>query len=227
MATTVTVEEVEQGDDMEGVEREGLFGSKHAPAPGEPVPVMPPGPATEEKEEKEKGKEKGKVVQSVAPSATGRVARQRKRQATVDAAKAGKPQEPAAPSRSILKRLETAEAEKKEREKKREEEAARKGAEKEGEKEAEKAAATKRWEEGKLSQEEGETYSAAPRPIRDLANDADAIEEVAAGQKIAHMAGIRALGSQWEENWARSHAVSLQQQRQQQQRQQQQQPHLP
>jgi len=143
VATTVTVEEVEQGDDMEGVEREGLFGSKHAPAPGEPVPVMPPGPATEEKEEKEKGKEKGKVVQSVAPSATGRVARQRKRQATVDAAKAGKPQEPAAPSQSILKRPETAEAKKKEREKKREEGAARKGAEKEGEKEAEKAAATK------------------------------------------------------------------------------------
>jgi len=103
VATTVTVEEVEQGDDMEGVEREGLFGSKHAPAPGEPVPVMPPGPATEEKEEKEKGKGKGKVVQIAAPPATGRVARQRKRQATVDAAKAGKPQEPAAPSRSILK----------------------------------------------------------------------------------------------------------------------------
>jgi len=41
------------------------------------------------------------------------------------------------------------------------------------------------------------------------------------------MAGMQALGSQWEENWARSHAVSPQQQRQQQQRRQQQQPHLP
>jgi len=227
VATTVTVEEVEQGDDMEGVEREGLFGSKHAPAPGEPVPVMPPGPAAEEKEENEKGKGKGKVVQIAAPPATGCVARQRKRQATVDAAKAGKPQEPAAPSPSILKRPETAEAEKKEREKKREEEAARKGAEQEGEKEAEKAAAMKRWEGGKLSQKEGETYSAAARPIRDLANDADAIEEVAAGPRIAHMAGMRALESQWEEDWARSHVVSPQQQRQQQQRRQQQQPRLP
>jgi len=79
---------------------------------------------------------------------------------------------------------------------------ARKGAEKAGKKEEEKAAAMKRWEEGKLSQEEGETYSTAARPIRDLAGDADVIEEVAAGQRIAHMAGIRALGSRWEEEWA-------------------------
>ena len=122
---------------------------------------------------------------------------------------------------------ETAEAEKKEREKNREEEAARKEAEKVGKKEKEKAAAVKRWEEGKLSQEEGETYSAAARPIRDLADDANAIEEVAAGQRIAHMAGMQALGSQWEEDWARGHAASPQQQRQQQQRRQQQQPRLP
>ena len=231
VATTVTVEEVEQGDDMEGVEREGLFGSKHAPALGEPVPAMPPEPATEEKEKKEKGKRKGKVVQITTPPATGHVARQRKRQATVDVANAGKPQEPAAPSQSILKRPETAETERKEREKKREEEAARKGAEKAGGKEAEKATAMKRWEEGKLSQEEGETYSAAARPIWDLAGDAVAIEEVAAGQRIAHMAGMRALGSRWEEEWAcasqappqRQQQQSRQPPQQQQQQQQQQQ----
>jgi len=55
-------DEVEEWSNMEGVEREGLFGSKHALAPGEPVPTMPPGPATEEKEKKENGKGKGKVV---------------------------------------------------------------------------------------------------------------------------------------------------------------------
>ena len=198
---------------------------------GEPVPVRPPGPATEEKEKKEKGKGKGKVVQIATPPTTGRVARHRKRQTTVDAAKAGKPQEPAVPSRSILKRPETAEAEKKEQEKKREEEAARKGAEKAREKEAEKTAAMKRWEEGKLSQEEGETHSAAARPIRDLAGDAVAIEEVATGQRIAHMAGMRALGSRWEEEWAcasqappqRQQQQSRQPPQQQQQQQQQQQ----
>jgi len=131
------------------------------------------------------------------------------------------------PIQSILKRLETVEAEKKEWEKKREEEVARKEVEKAGKKEEEKVAAVKRWEEGKLSQEEGETYSAAARSIWDLADDANAIEKVAAGQRIAHMAGMRALGSQWEEDWACSHAASPQQQRQQQQRQQQQQPCLP
>jgi len=81
-----TKDKVEEWSDMEGVEREGLFGSMHAPAPGEPVPTMPPGPATEEKEKKEKGKGKGKVVQIAAPPATGHAVRQQKRQATVDAA---------------------------------------------------------------------------------------------------------------------------------------------
>jgi len=173
----------------------------------------------EEKEKKGKEKGKGKAVQIAAPPAMGRAARQRKRQAAVDAAKTGKPEKPVVPIRSILKRPKTAEAEKKEQEKKREEEAASK--------EVEKAAAVKRWEEGKLSQEEGETYSAADRPIRDLADDANTIEEVAAGQRIAHMAGMRALGSQWEEDWACSHAASPQQQHQQQQCRQQQQPRLP
>jgi len=73
VATAVMEEEVEQGDNMEGVEWEGLFGSKHTPAPGEPVPSMPPGPMTEEKEKKGKEKGKGKAVQIVASPAMGRI----------------------------------------------------------------------------------------------------------------------------------------------------------
>ena len=213
------------GENMEGVEREGLFASRHAPALGESTLTAQGAPEGKGEEKKKKETGKGKAVQTATPPAEGRAGRQQRRQAAVNAAMVANAA-PAAAPRSILKRPETEEAER-EREKRREAEAARRGAEKEGEKEAEKAAATKRWEEGKLSQEEGETYSAAARPIRDLANDADAIEEVAAGQRIAHMAGMQALGSQWEEDWARGHAASPQQQRQQQQRRQQQQPRLP
>jgi len=137
-------DEVEEWSDMEGVEREGLFGSKHAPALGEPVSSMPPGPTTEEKKKKGKEKGKGKAVQIAASPAMGRAARQQKRQAAVDMANTGKPEQPVAPIRSILKRPEAAEAEKKEMEKKREEEAARKEVEKVGKKEKEKAAAVKR-----------------------------------------------------------------------------------
>jgi len=202
-------DEVEEWSDMEGVEREGIFGSRHAPAPGEPVPPMPPAPTTEEKKKKEKEKGKGKAVQIAVPPDSGRAACQRKRQAAVDAANAGKPEEPTAPIRSILKRPKTMEAEKKAE--KRKEESAKK--------EIEKAAAMKRREEGKLSQEEGETYSSAARPIRDLAGESEDLKEVAAGQRIAHMAGIWALGSRWDEEWARARAAPLRQQQQSQQRQ--------
>ena len=141
--------------------------------------------------EKEKGKEKGKgkAVQITTPPARGRAARQRKRQAAVDAPKAREPEKPAAPTRLILKRLQTAEAEKREREKKGEEEAARKEAEKVGREEEEKVAAMKRWEEGELSQKEGETYSATARQIWDLTGNADDIEEAAAGRRIAQVMG--------------------------------------
>jgi len=114
VATEAVEEEAEQGDDMEGVEQEGLYGSRYAPAPGEPMPGAAGG-----KREEEKGK--GKKVQIAAPPATGCAARQRKRQAAVDTAKAMEPEKTVVPIRSILKRPETAEAEKKEREKKREE----------------------------------------------------------------------------------------------------------
>ena len=42
---------------------------------------------------------------------------------------------------------------------------------------------------------EGKTYSVAARPIWNLADDANAIEEVAVRQRIAYMAGMQALGS--------------------------------
>jgi len=73
VATAAMEGEAEQGDIMEGVEREGLYESRHALAPGEPVPTATGG-------EKEQGKEKGKGkgVQIATPPATGRAARQRK-----------------------------------------------------------------------------------------------------------------------------------------------------
>jgi len=98
-----TKDEVEEWSDMEGVEREGLFGSLHATAPGEPAFSMPPGPTTEEKEKKGREKGKGKAVQIATSPAMGCAARQRKRQAAVDAAKTGKPGEPVAPIRWIPK----------------------------------------------------------------------------------------------------------------------------
>ena len=45
-----------------------------------------------------------------------------------------------------------------------------------------------------LSQKEEETYNAVARLICDLADPENA-EEVAAGQRIVHMAGMRALVS--------------------------------
>jgi len=51
-------------------------------------------------------------------------------------------------------------------------------------------AAMKKWEAGELSQEEGEMYSRAARSILALAGETNTLEEVAAGQRIAHMAGL-------------------------------------
>jgi len=59
-----------------------------------------------------------------------------------------------------------------------------------------------RWEEGKLSQREWETYNAAARPLQDLAGDSEAVQEVAVGRRITYMAGMRPLGSQLEEEKA-------------------------
>ena len=87
-------------------------------------------------------KGKGKAVQIADPPASGRVERQRRRQAAVDTAKEGESEEPRMPTRPILKRPKTKEAGKKAEEQRKEEEA-RKG--------MEKSAAMKTWEEGVLS----------------------------------------------------------------------------
>jgi len=227
-------DKVEEWSDMEGVERDGLHRSAHAPGSGErAVPVTK---AENEKEEKE---EKGKAsMVQVATPAGGKThrqkgsAKQQKRQAAADASNEKERAEPkvAAPIRQILKRPETAEAEKNAAEERRKEEE---------KKDEEKAAVMKRWEEGDLSQEEWETYNAAARPIQYLADDAEAIEEVAAGQRMAHRAGMRALDSQWEKERAppqlapvkprqqQQRAPLQTQQRQHQQHQQQQQRQQP
>jgi len=63
-------------------------------------------------------------------------------------------------------------------------------------------AARTRWEAGELSQEETATYDSAASPIKYLASDSKDLTEVAAGQRIAHMAGMQALEDRWEENRA-------------------------
>ena len=223
-------DEVEKWSDMEGVKREGLFGSKHAPALGEPVPPMPPAPEMGGRK-KEKGK--AKVMQIAVPPAPApgctRTPRgsawQQRRQAAADTAKVAK-LEVAVPIRSILKRPETVEAEKK-REEKRKEQVAKKEQEKVAEaveKAAAKAEVRKRWEAGRFNAEEEEVYGRAMRPILSLADDSHGLEEMAAGKRIAHMAGMRALESRWEEEWARALTIPPQPRHQ---RQQQVQPRVP
>jgi len=223
-------DEVEEWSDMEGVEREGLFGSKHAPALGEPVPPMPPAPEMGGRK-KEKGK--AKVMQIAVPPApapgctcTPRgSAWQQRWQAAADTAKVVK-LEVAAPIQSILKCPETVEAEKKQEEK-RKEEVAKKEQEKVAgavEKAAAKAEVRKRWEAGRFNVEEEEVYGRAMRPISSLADDSHGLEEMAAGKRIAHMAGMWALESQWEEEWTRTLTIPPQPRHQ---RQQQVQPRVP
>jgi len=217
-------DEVEEWSDMEGVEREGLFGSKHAPALGEPVPPMSPAP---EMGRRKKEKEKAKAMQIAVPPAPAPgctcmprgSAWQQRWQAATDAAKVAK-LGVAAPIRSILKRPETVEAEKK-REEKRKEEVAKKEQEKVVgvvEKAAGKAEVRKRWEAGRFNAEEEEVYGRAMRAISSLTDDSHGLEEMAAGKRIAYMVGMRAVESRWEEEWARALTIPLQpwHQRQQQ-----------
>jgi len=112
---------------------------------------------------------------------------QKKRQAALDAAREEKGKEAAASTAAgspqlILKCPETAAAEKREAER----------AAKTAEKAAAKAEASKRWETGGLNEEEEEVYRRATRPISGLADDSADLEEMAAGNRIAHMVGIRA-----------------------------------
>jgi len=90
----------------------------------------------------------------------------------------------------------------------------------------EKAVAMERREAGDLSQKEWKTYDSAVASITDLAGKTDALEEVAAGQRISHMEGMQALESQWEEERALA-LVAPPQPWHKMQGQQRQQPHLP
>jgi len=90
------------------------------------------------------------------------------------------------------------------------------------EKAAAKAKVRKRWEAGRFNAEEEEVYGRAMRPILSLAGDSHDLEEMAAGKRIEHMAGMRALESWWEEEWAYALTIPLQPRHQWQQRQQQQ-----
>ena len=45
---------IEDWSDMEGVEREGLFASRHAPEPGASAPALPPAPEKPKKGEGER-----------------------------------------------------------------------------------------------------------------------------------------------------------------------------
>jgi len=118
-------DKVEEWSDMEGVEQEGLFGSKHTLALGEPVPSMPPAPEMGERK-KEKGKAKAMqiaVPPAPAPGCTRMLrgsAWQQRWQAAANAAKVAK-LKVVAPIRAILKRPGTVEAEKKWEEKRKEE----------------------------------------------------------------------------------------------------------
>jgi len=90
------------------------------------------------------------------------------------------------------------------------------------EKAAAKAEVWKRWEAGRFNAEEEEVYGRVMRPISSLADDSYDLEEMAAGKRIEYMAGMRALESWWEEEWACTLTIPPQPQHQRQQQQQQQ-----
>jgi len=178
---------IEEWSDMEGVEREGLFASLHAPELGTssaPEPVAPAAKEEEEKKKKDKGKAKAGRVAVPPPARKQKgLPRQQHRQAAVDEARAQAAAVAKAQAPSILKRPETAAAEKKAEEERKEEavKAEEKRKKEAAEKEEEKAVAMARWETGELSQAEWGTYTMAANPIKDLAGDSEALEEVAAG----------------------------------------------
>ena len=171
--TTAQEDPIEEWSDMEGMERKGLFASQYAPELG--APVATPALVPEVPKKKEKGK--AKEVQIAVPQSPVRararapkcLAHQQKHRAAADAARAEKaqvsPRPEVATVRSILKRPETAAAEKAKKE----------------EQVAAKAAVKERWEKGELNEEEREVYNSAATPIKYLAADGEDMGEVAAG----------------------------------------------
>jgi len=173
--------------DMEGVEREGMIASQHAPPFGTPAESPAPAPkGPQPKKKKKEGMGKGKEVAGEAPPSSARVTRQRARQAEVDrvAAEVGEKRGPQVtpavpqsilkcppPTRAILGRPETAARES-------------------------KAEAGARWEKGDFSKEEEAAYLQASMPIRAL--DYGSEDEEAVLGRVAGLAGMRAVENWWE-----------------------------
>jgi len=190
---------VKKWEDMEGVERDGLFALQHAPALDAPAGMPAPAPVGLKRKKKtemgkEKGKEtekekgKGKEVAAAVPPKSHHTARQQARQAGVDRAAAERAEKrapsvtPAVP-RSILKWPETnAVAEERQF----------------MEKVARKVAARVRWENAEFSDEEGQAYSGAANPIKNL-DPPDNDASLRAQQEVAHRAGMRAVEEYWED----------------------------
>ena len=190
VATTITPaselqeDPIEDGSDMEGIERKGMFASQHVPELG--APSAAPSPATRKK--KGKGKAKEAQIAMPVPTTLARARKasglvhQQKRQAAVDAKRAEeakvsppKVEEPAA-ARVILKRPETRAGEENAQQKKQE-----------GRTEAEE-----RWGKGDFSKEKEEEYFRAANLVRDLGDGDDE-----AVRRVAHLAGMRAVAEWW------------------------------
>ena len=133
---------VEEWSDMEGVEREGLFASRHVPGMDAPIPPEAEAPESPKKKNKRKEKGKAKEREVAVPPSSARAARQQRRQTEVDrvrAVAATAPPTPPAAAISILKCPETVAAEKEK--------------EKEKERLARKVVARATWDSGDLSKE--------------------------------------------------------------------------
>lgn len=105
----------------------------------------------------------------------------------------GKEVEPAVP-RSIVKRSETAAAEKK---------TARKKEEKSAKKAGKKAVGKRRWENGDLTAGKWKVYGTAANLLNDLVSESEDLSEMAVGERIPQLTRIRTLEQWWEEQQKR------------------------
>ena len=208
-------------DNMEGIEREGLFASQHTPELDTPSSTQ--SPALMEKK-KDKGKTKALLIVEPSSATAKRKPkgspRQLQRQAAVNEAKAkaavptstpGAGPSAPTPPRLILKRPEAVAAEMKAAEKREEEklkveerkEEKRKAVERrEAEKLAKKAVAKSRWDAVDPTEQEWKAYGEAANPIKALLVSDEEGEKAA--QRIAHLADMRAVEELWEDRQARA-----------------------
>jgi len=182
------VEEIEEWSDMGGIEREGLFASRHASELGASIPT-----GRQCRRSEGRGRAKRRVRIAV-PTGSSRVrepkgsAHQQRRQSVVDAARAEEVKASTKPEavavRTILKRPETAAA-------------GKVAKEKEKGRKAPKAAAQGRWEKMELSGDEEREYFRTANPIKGLDLDGSDEEEKAAA-RVAYLADMRAVEVWWE-----------------------------